>query len=194
MKELKSVEERILDRTLYLIGKQGSVHVPVRTIVKEADVNIGAINYYFGTKENMLQQVKQFYLENLLSTVVPLEDESLEDREKLKRYTAMSMEYSLRFPGAIALVKDAFETKDQDEMSQKIVEETMLMEEKLNRVMKRYLKDVEDEFSIRKTIFLSSIIYPTLEFNELNGTAFLSEENQRMDYIDKVVKLIRQGV
>ena len=46
MKELKSVEERILDRTLYLIGKQGSVHVPVRTIVKEADVNIGAINYY----------------------------------------------------------------------------------------------------------------------------------------------------
>lgn len=79
-------------------------------------------------------------------------------------------------------------------MSQKIVEETMLMEEKLNRVMKRYLKDVEDEFSIRKTIFLSSIIYPTLEFNELNGTAFLSEENQRMDYIDRVVKLIRQGV
>lgn len=112
MKELKSVEERILDRTLYLIGKQGSVNVSVRSIVKEADVNIGAINYYFGTKENMLRQVKQFYLENLISIVVPLEDESLEDREKLKRYVAMSMEYSLRFPGAIALVKDAFETKD----------------------------------------------------------------------------------
>ncbi|MBO1263984.1 TetR/AcrR family transcriptional regulator [Proteiniclasticum sp. SCR006] len=194
MSELKSVEERLLDRTLYLIGKHGSVNVPVRTIVKEADVNIGAINYYFGTKENMLRQVKKFYIENLISTVVPLDDESLEDEEKLKRYASLSMEYSMRFPGVIALLKDAFETKEQDEMSQKIVEETMLMEEKLNRVMKRYLKDVEDEYSIRKTIFLSSIIYPTLEFNELNGTAFLIDEKKRMDYIDKVVKLIRQGV
>lgn len=194
MSELKSVEERLLDRTLYLIGKHGSVNVPVRTIVKEADVNIGAINYYFGTKENMLRQVKKFYIENLISTVVPLDDESLEDEEKLKRYASLSMEYSMRFPGVIALLKDAFETKEQDEMSQKIVEETMLMEEKLNRVMKCYLKDVEDEYSIRKTIFLSSIIYPTLEFNELNGTAFLIDEKKRMDYIDKVVKLIRQGV
>src|SRR5690554_2385711 len=119
MRELKNVEEKILDRTLYLIGKRGNIDVPVRAIVKEAQVNIGAINYYFGTKENMLRQVKQFYIENVLSTMAPLEDAALDEERKLVEYADITMAYSLRFQGVIALLKNAFETKEEDEMSQK---------------------------------------------------------------------------
>lgn len=194
MSELKSVEERILDRTLYLIGKHGSVNVPVRAIVKEADVNIGAINYYFGTKENMLRQVKQYYLEILVSTTVPLEDSSLNAEAKLRKYADIVMEYSTRFPGVIVLLKDAFETKESDEMSLKIVEATIRIEEKLNEVLKSYLPDGCEDFNIRKTVFLSSIIYPTLEYNEINGSAFLLQEKERSGYIEKVIKLIRQKI
>ncbi|WP_313126358.1 hypothetical protein [Proteiniclasticum ruminis] len=46
MRDLNTVEMRIVDHTLYLIGQKGTVDVPVRTIVKEAKVNLGAINYY----------------------------------------------------------------------------------------------------------------------------------------------------
>lgn len=132
MRELKNVEEKILDRTLYLIGKRGNIDVPVRAIVKEAQVNIGAINYYFGTKENMLRQVKQFYIENVLSTMAPLEDAALDEERKLVEYADITMAYSLRFPGVIALLKNAFKTKEEDEMSQKIIDATMRMEEKLD--------------------------------------------------------------
>ena len=38
VRELKSVEEKILDRSLYLFGKNGSTNVPIRTIAKEANV------------------------------------------------------------------------------------------------------------------------------------------------------------
>jgi len=72
MRELKSVEEKILDRALYLIGKNKTMDVPVRAIAKEANVNVSAINYYFRSKEEMLKQVRQFYLTNTESVVVIL--------------------------------------------------------------------------------------------------------------------------
>ena len=36
MRELNSIQERILDKTLYLIGKTGSFNVPVRSIVQRS--------------------------------------------------------------------------------------------------------------------------------------------------------------
>ena len=42
MKELKGIEEKILDRALYLFGKNGSTNVSIRKIVKEAEVNVSA--------------------------------------------------------------------------------------------------------------------------------------------------------
>ena len=50
MRDLNSVEEKILDRALYLIGKTGSMNVPIRAIAKEANVNVSAVNYYFRTR------------------------------------------------------------------------------------------------------------------------------------------------
>lgn len=64
MRELTSIQEKILDKALYLIGKNASFNVPIRAIAKEANVNVSAINYYFRTKEEMMKYVKEFYLDN----------------------------------------------------------------------------------------------------------------------------------
>lgn len=192
MRELKSIEERILDRTLYLIGKTGTVNVPVRTIVHEAGVNIGAINYYFGTKENMLNHVKQFYVENTLSTILFLEDESRDDEEKLVSYANEVMEYCIGFPGVSALVRDAQANMDTDEMSKKIIEALNLMYSKLDEVLKRYLQEEGDRYEMKKVIFLSSVVHPTEEFSASNAMyGYLSTEENRKDYIRMLVRLIR---
>lgn len=41
MRKLTGVEETILDRALYLIGKTGSFNVPIRAIAKEANKEKG---------------------------------------------------------------------------------------------------------------------------------------------------------
>lgn len=195
MRELKSKEEKILDRTLYLIGQRGTVNVPVRAIVQEADVNIGAINYYFGTKEKMLSHVKQFHIENILSIIVPLEDESLDDQQKLIHYANEIVEYCIRFPGVTVILKDAYKTKDDDENSQEIIDVANLMEAKLNIVLERYLSKDEKEFKIKKMIFMSSIIYPTDDYMKMNAESdFLYDYEKRIAYIEKVVQLIRQEI
>jgi AcrR family transcriptional regulator len=40
-----TIREHILDRTIYLMGKQGTTDVPVRAIAREAGVNVAAVNY-----------------------------------------------------------------------------------------------------------------------------------------------------
>ncbi len=195
MRELKSIEEKILDRTLYLIGKRGTVNVPVRAIIQEAEVNIGAINYYFGSKEKMLTHVKQFYIENIMSTIAPLDDESLDDEQKLIRHANEVMEYCIRFPGVTIMLKHAYETSESDEMSQKIISSAVLMEDKMNKVLERYLDEDEEKFKIKKMIFMSSIIYPTHDYIEMNAeTDILYDDEKRIGYIEKVLKLIRQKI
>lgn len=192
MRELKSIEERILDRTLYLIGKTGNVNVPVRTIVHEAGVNIGAINYYFGTKENMLSHVKQFYVENTMSTIEYLENELLDDEEKLVAYASEIMEYCIRFPGVSALVRDAQATMDTDEMSKKIIDALTLMYSKLDDILHRYLQEEGESFHMKRMIFLSSVVHPTEESSSANGNyGHLDNDARRKDYIRTLVKLIR---
>lgn len=192
MRELKSIEERILDRTLYLIGKTGNVNAPVRAIAHEAGVNIGAINYYFGTKDNMLSHVKQFYVENTMSTIEYLENESLDDEEKLVSYANEIMDYCIRFPGVSALVRDAQATMDTDEMSKKIVDALTLMYSKLDEILHRYLEEEGESFHMKKMIFLSSVVHPTEESSSANSIyGQLSSDESRKAYIRMLVRLIR---
>ena len=53
----------------------------------------------------------------------------------------------------------------------------------------------EDNFKIKKMIFMSSIIYPTHDYTEMNEESeFLYDEKKRIGYIEKIVKLIRQKI
>ncbi|WP_157764070.1 hypothetical protein [Paenibacillus borealis] len=46
MRELKNIEECILERALYPMGKNKSCNIAIRAIAKEANVDVSAINYF----------------------------------------------------------------------------------------------------------------------------------------------------
>ena len=195
MKELKSVEEKILDRALYLFGKNGSTKVSVRSIIKEAEVNIGAINYYFGSKENMLLNVKEFYIDNINKAYSPLDNEELEDEEKVIECANEIIEYSLRYPGVLVMNKEAMYAEEKDEMDIKILESTKESNEKLDNVLKCVLKSNENEFKLKKTIFLSSIIYPFLnEVEEIFDEEIKICKESRIKYIKYIINSIKDKV
>lgn len=62
--------ERILDVAEKLFAEKGPEAVSVRAIAMAADVNIGAMNYHFGTKERLFEQIFR-------RRVVPLNEERL---------------------------------------------------------------------------------------------------------------------
>lgn len=195
MKELKNIEEKILDRALYLFGKHGSTKVSVRSIIKEAGVNIGAINYYFGTKEKMLLNVKEFYIDNIKKAYSPLYNEELEDEEKVIGCANEIIEYSLRYPGVLVMNKEAMYAEEKDEMDIKILESMKEVNEKLDNVLKNILCSEGEEFKFKKTIFISSIVYPFMdETEEVFDKEIKHCKDKRIEYIKYIINSIKKKV
>ena len=192
MRELKSVEEKILDRSLYLFGKNGSTNVPIRTIAKEANVNVGAINYYFGSKDEMIRTVQRFYIENTIAAYLPLDNDELNDEEKVVLCLNEIMEYSLRYPGVIVMHKEAENAEVKDEMSNQIINITASMNEKLDKILIKVLDSSEEDFKYHRMIVLSSVLYPTSDKNiQVFNEEFLKNKDGRINYIKYILKILK---
>jgi AcrR family transcriptional regulator len=57
MKQLKDTRSRILDVAEELFSEQGFDRVSIRDITKKAGVNLAAINYHFGSKEDLITAI-----------------------------------------------------------------------------------------------------------------------------------------
>jgi AcrR family transcriptional regulator len=57
MKPLKDTRSRILDVAEELFGEQGFDRVSIRDITRQARVNLAAINYHFGAREELIAAV-----------------------------------------------------------------------------------------------------------------------------------------
>lgn len=200
MRELKSVEEKILDRSLYLFGKNGSTNVPIRAIAKEANVNVGAINYYFGSKDEMIRTVQRFYIENTIAAYLPLDNDELNDEEKVVLCLNEIMEYSLRYPGVIVMHKEAVNAEVKDEMSNQIINITASMNEKLDKILIKVLDSSEEDFKYHRMIVLSSVLYPTSDKNiqvfsdkniQVFNEEFLKNKDGRINYIKYILKILK---
>lgn len=77
MKSRKDTRSRILDVAEALFSEHGLERVSVRDITKKARVNLAAINYHFGTKEDLIAAVIE-------RQVQPVNDARLAALEKLQ--------------------------------------------------------------------------------------------------------------
>lgn len=192
MRELKGIEEKILDKALYLFGKNGTTNVPIRSIVKEAEVNVSAINYYFGSKDNMLNYVKEFYLENISQAHAALYDDSLSDEEKLIKCSNEIIEYCLRYPGVLVMNKEASSAKEKSEMDLKIIERSNEENKKLDIILKNVLNCDDYEFTYKRTIFMASITYPAINEDGDYNKEIISTVEKRIIYIKNLIRLLKE--
>ncbi len=66
----RGARERILDTAEQLFAREGVMAVTLRSIASAADVNVAAVNYYFGSKEKLFEEM-------FLRRVAPLNEERL---------------------------------------------------------------------------------------------------------------------
>ena len=192
MRELKGIEEKILDRALYLFGKNGTTNVPIRTIVKEAEVNVSAINYYFGSKDRMLKYVKEFYLENISQAYAALYNENLSDEEKIIECTNEIIEYSLRYPGVLIMSKEAIASKEKDDIDVKIIKNLKEKSNKLDCILKKVINSNDEDFIYKKMIFISSITYPTADEEFIFENNIINNKEKRIKYIIKLIEILKE--
>ena len=194
MRELNSIQERILDKTLYLIGITGSFNVPVRSIVKEASVNVSAINYYFGNKDNLLNEVKEFYIENTLSAYQIVHNTALPPEERLIIASNEIMEYAIRYPGILVILKEARKNRSLNPLDEKILNITENLNLKLVSLLGDILNTSEEDLSFKNTVFMSSLLYPLLNREPVGyRNTDLSNRDKRIKYIKMLLKQLKVG-
>lgn len=191
MREMSSVKEKILDRAVYLIGKRGTMNVPVRAIAKEAGVNMGAINYYFVKKEVLIEDIKAFLIDNSHDALRQLNNTELDARTVLLNYANELMEYNLRYPGVTVVMQSANETLEVSEQSRKLVEVTKLIQQKLEALLGSLMNCSPMDDIRRKMIFISSIVYPVEKYEVIyTDKVNFHDRNERLAYINHLIDLL----
>jgi len=104
MKRDSKVSEKLVDRTIYLMGKKGSLDLTVREIATEAEVNVAAVNYYFDSKEQLFSMVKERFASAFGEVVAKLQDEQSPPEERLFHWAYEIIGYIVDYPGVLNLV------------------------------------------------------------------------------------------
>jgi AcrR family transcriptional regulator len=133
---MTETKDKILDTAQRLIGEQGYASTSVRQIITEAGVNLAAIHYHFGGKEELLDAV-------IARKAGPVNAERLARLERVEKEAGAK-------PVAVRKVLEAFlipmaETADQNPTFVKLMGR-MMAEGKLVEIVQRHFHEVVERF------------------------------------------------
>lgn len=197
MKNSLDTRSKILQVAIDAVGLKGEI--TVRQIAEKAEVNVAAINYHFGSKNNLLKEVENYYAEILYNMMkdVLLKKEST-PKEKLVLWTNSLMEFMFKYPALIALIV-SLATEDRE--YNPILIQKVYLNEELENVITLLIKESTGitEERILKYKYLqmfSGILGPiisevvSLTYGNNNHILNISEKGQREEYINMLIESI----
>ncbi len=95
---MEGMEDRILEAAVACIEEYGVHRLTVRRIAAKAGVNTAAINYYFRTKEQLMDRVNELTIRNAFDWSDLQDAEALPPREQLLAILEHLTEGALSFP------------------------------------------------------------------------------------------------
>jgi AcrR family transcriptional regulator len=194
LREFSTVQEKILDRALYLIGKRGNYDVPIREITRAAGVNVSAVSYYFGSKAKMLQEVDYFFIRNYEAAYAALEGPG-EPEERLTRWANEVMEYTLQYPGIQLLQRYVLGLSEENAMKAFLVENARRYDRKVEQVMRDAFCAGGVAPAMLKVMLYSALIHPASFGTDSDfDTASIRDPDLRMGYIRFVMETLKKGV
>lgn len=94
----ENIKEKLIEITARILREKGFKSATVRAITKEAKVNIAAIRYYFGSKEELISAALEYMMSSLENISAYLDDSRLTAKERLKKYILAYFNLAHRHP------------------------------------------------------------------------------------------------
>ena len=95
-----SVQAKIIEATIACIEREGIQAVTIRKIARLAGVNSAAINYYFRSKEKLVEEVMRTTVEHVFEDLEEvLNDEKRTVQERIRLLFSDFMEGAIMYPG-----------------------------------------------------------------------------------------------
>lgn len=157
-----STREKIIHATIFCIEREGIQGVTIRKISREAGVNSAAINYYFGTKEKLLDIALRKTLDEMSSMPEEILDaEGPDHRARLQNFFTALMDGILRYPGITRahLYSTIFE---YDYNTLFVRRFNILLEDLMSKMRGVEAKDKKKDLKITLVQIISAIVLPAL--------------------------------
>ncbi|NPV01808.1 MAG: TetR family transcriptional regulator [Brevinematales bacterium] len=187
----EKTKDKIIKSTLQIMSKDGVHSITVRKIAVAAKVNIAAINYYFGSKDSLIQESLKSFLETMNTMFSVLDDKSKSPVERLEAFFQQMMEYQMKSP---ALTRSIFSG-----LIGKVPDDKHVAEDEKNRFGKfksiaaeiTGIKD-DEQVSLKGIVLMSSILQPIMLGSYLKYLAGLdfSKPADRKKYLDYVINTV----
>jgi len=101
-----STKEKIIKVTMEIIAAEGFQNVTVRKITSRAGVNLAAVNYYFGSKDAVINEALITVTLQLKNAFLHLKDEKFEPQARLALFLKDYAEVLFKYPDIIKIIID----------------------------------------------------------------------------------------
>lgn len=193
--EESSVREKIILAVIHCLEKEGINSLTTRSIAKEADVNIAAINYYFGTKEKLIDEALRHAMNNALGDSGEIMARSEDPYFNLYTILSLFQTGMLRYPGLMkALFYDPF---IQENYTGPFIQHFGIMLDELHQRLEPLVDD-GNKATLKLSIaqICSSIIFTGLFpkfFQDFLDLDLTSPEKQR-EYMEHLFSHYQNGI
>lgn len=195
------IAQKIMDATKMLLAQKGEV--TIKDIAEYCHINIAAVNYHFGSKNDLIKLVMTDMLNELKSNLkqrVQHYDQNKQDiTEFLTEMLSLVYQFIFQHKGVL---KYLFINLDQQESSTtQLIESFFTDNEFVDLVYHSLRKNIPNsdpkELMVRYLMIFSSFLIPLFieliqKNTELSTFDFLSDEAFKKIYITQLIKLIQQ--
>ncbi len=188
--ELSKVDtqNKIILTAMDMIGKQINLDFTIREIADRANVNLASVNYYFRSKENLINEVENRFAQETQQIYRELDRPGISPRERTIRWAEEMMLHLMKYPGILFMMV----TK----LIQKGIKSTIItglldnVERRLAPII-RELTGAEDDLvvSMKLLQLLSGVVTPVL-FYHAAGNTFefdINNSSSRLKYVESLV-------
>lgn len=189
---LNPVREKIILAAIETIEKDGLAAATIRTIARRAGVNSAAINYYFRSKENLLEEVFKKTIEHSTEDLKAiLSAEGKAPRDRIEEFLLYLMDGAVLYPGLTkSHMFDVLVGKASDNLFLRRINARLAEAAELIRSLRPAAPPAESKDAAVR--LLSAVILPALmprAFRPLTGKSFEDAETRRA-YVRSVVDAI----
>jgi AcrR family transcriptional regulator len=183
--EKLSTRQKIIQVTIRMISREGIHNLTTRSIAAEAEVNIAAVNYYFGSKEKLIEESLDSAIKHMFADTSEF-FRNLDAKAAFKNIMLYFFEGSVQHPGIIkAILHDPINNNlYESPVMQQI---THFIHEIISKI-DQTSDSQTDSTKIKVLQMISATLLPALLpdlFRNILGDGFQNDPDLRQKYIDQ---------
>jgi AcrR family transcriptional regulator len=184
-------QSKIISTAIDLLGRQVNLNFTIREIAEKANVNLASVNYYFRSKDNLISEVEQHFVNEMSLIYEELHKSGVKPENSIKNWAEKTMEHLIEYPGILFMMVTTLITDVNKKAS--IVKLIDFSEYHLTPTIKK-LTGINDETEISFKVMqlMAGVIMPVLLYHGAGRTfkIDINDGHIRTNYIDSLIKSI----